>query len=430
MSLTRKACKNHPDKKTARRCYHCRDYICTDCQKTIFHHIFCSVSCALKWRGKALLKGSLPSRDLIWFTAIVIVVNVVMYQWLAPDYPPGERPVNAANDSSLVYPAPGNFAVDSLRQAVRGRLQLRIEAEEGMALALSHQGHLRQSGVVKNGQWQFEDVALESGENQILIWGLRPDGSSVLVDSFVISYSSPRLDYLTRPVYSAPATGKKLALTFDGGSSKRGAQEILDILRKNNLQSTMFLTGGFIERYPGLVRQMLDDGHEIANHSWNHPHFTNLEIDGSNRTRDNVNRAYLQRQLRMTDSVYVKLTGQRMAPYWRAPFGEINNEILYWAAELGYRHIGWSARCDSWDWVEDTSSTLYRSAAEIRDHFLDLEEKRGLQGNIILMHLGSERENDFPYETLDELIGELQSRGYRLVKVSELLRGSVLSYRR
>jgi peptidoglycan/xylan/chitin deacetylase (PgdA/CDA1 family) len=108
-------------------------------------------------------------------------------------------------------------------------------------------------------------------------------------------------------------------------------------------------------------------------------------------------------------------------PYWRAPFGEINKEILFWAAELGYRHIGWSSRCDSWDWVEDTTSNLYRSSLEIKKHFLQLEEKKGLKGKIILMHLASERLSDFPYENLPGLIDELRGRGYSFLKISQLL---------
>jgi len=263
---------------------------------------------------------------------------------------------------------------------------------------------------------------MQKGKNIFVVWGMLPNGKSVLIDSFSLNYTTPRIDYLMRPVYRVRTKSKNVAFTFDGGSSNKGTQEILDILHSKNIKITMFLTGQFVKNYPDLVRQIIDDGHEIANHSYNHPHFTNIEIDGKNTTRLHVNMNYLESQLNKTDSIYFTLMKEHMIPFWRAPFGETNREILFWAAELGYRHIGWSNKCDSWDWAADKSSNLYRSAEQIRTHFLDLEEEKGLQGKIILMHLGSERKDDFPYEKLGALLDDLKVRGYSFLKVSELLK--------
>ena len=140
-------------------------------------------------------------------------------------------------------------------------------------------------------------------------------------------------------------------------------------------------------------------------------------------TREKVSRGYFQQQLNVTDSLFYNLFKKRLKPYWRAPYGEINREILFWAAELGYRHIGWSYQCDSRDWVADKNSELYRTAEQIKKHFLDIEKKSGLNGKIILMHLGSERDDDFPYLTLSDLIKELKRRGYTFMQVSQLLKG-------
>ena len=72
--------------------------------------------------------------------------------------------------------------------------------------------------------------------------------------------------------------------------------------------------------------------------------------------------------------------------------------------------------------MEDKSSKLYRTAAQIEDHFLQMENKDGLQGKIILMHLGSERKDDYPYLILDDLISSLKARGYSFKKISALLK--------
>ncbi len=125
----------------------------------------------------------------------------------------------------------------------------------------------------------------------------------------------------------------------------------------------------------------------------------------------------------MPDSMFRRLTGIHLAPLWRAPFGELNRDILRWAAEAGWKHTGWSLRCDSWDWVADSASKLYRTPNEIVTHFERLEQSQGLNGRILLMHLSSERKNEFPYTVLGRLIDSLRGRGYRFVTVSGLLNG-------
>ena len=246
-------------------------------------------------------------------------------------------------------------------------------------------------------------------------------GQTSLIDSFKIVFSSARLQYLKKQVSHVFTSKKILALTFDGGSSNRITHHILDTLQSRNVKCTMFLTGNFIRLYPEETKRIVADGHEVGNHSYSHPHLTLLEIDRSSDSRNYVNRDYIKTQLLKTDSMFYQTTKQKMAPLWRAPFGEQNRDIITWAAEAGYKHINWSAKSDSWDWVADTSSALYRTADEIYVHFMRLEEKSGLNGRILLMHLGSERQEDFPYASLGRIIDELKSRGYEFLKISELL---------
>jgi len=396
---------------------------CIDCHHNYFHHIFCSLKCAVKWRITDWLSVFRNSKEFGWLVGLIVLSNIVMYNLITSNFeqPPGRE--NAADDSMAVYPSPPGFIIDSLRQAVQGRFRIDVQTQAGMVLTLAHNGRFVESLLSQSEKFSFDDVILENGNNHFTIWGLTDMGQSILVDSFSIVYRSPRLEYLLKPVYRIRTSEKKLALTFDGGSNNKGTQNILKILRDHDLKCTMFLTGQFIENYTDLVLQIIKDGHEIANHSLNHPHFTNVEVNGQNSSRDYVNRSFLHHQLNVTDSLFYKRYQKRLLPYWRAPYGEINHEILFWAAELGYRHIGWSYRCDSWDWVAEKNSDLYRSAEQIKDHFLNLEEKNGLSGKIILMHLGSERENDFPYLTLSDLITALKNRGYTFMQVSQLLKG-------
>ena len=113
-----------------------------------------------------------------------------------------------------------------------------------------------------------------------------------------------------------------------------------------------------------------------------------------------------------------------MAPLWRAPYGEINSEILLWAAEAGFKHIHWTDKCDTWDWVTDTTSSIYRTGPQILEHFLELDDKVGLGGKIILMHLGTERKTEIPNGILADLITKLRERGYKFKTIGQILTNS------
>jgi peptidoglycan/xylan/chitin deacetylase (PgdA/CDA1 family) len=223
---------------------------------------------------------------------------------------------------------------------------------------------------------------------------------------------------------------KEIALTFDGGGWANTASEILQILREKGITSTFFLTGEFIRRYPDLVKQMIAEGHEIANHTYDHPHLTSFARNYRHELLAGVDRRFLWRELRETEEVFFDLTGRKMAPFWRAPYGEQNATLRRWAGELGYRHISWTSdypgktNLDSRDWVADPSLKIYCSAQEVRDRILAYGD--GANGGIVLMHLGTSRAQDRVHERLGEIIEGLRERGYRLIKVSELLEGGVM----
>ncbi len=222
---------------------------------------------------------------------------------------------------------------------------------------------------------------------------------------------------------------KEVALTFDGGSDANVSPEILDILLARGVRATLFLTGGYIRSFPELVRRMVAEGHEVANHTDSHPHLTTFAQNRRHDTRPGLTREAFQAELRRAEAAFRALTGKPMQRYWRAPYGEVNQDLLRWAAELGYTHVAWtrgegSETLDTRDWVADRSSRLYASSALIRDRILGFDEEGGdgAAGGIILMHLASRRREDPVHRRLAEIIDGLRARGYALVPVSDLLR--------
>jgi len=218
--------------------------------------------------------------------------------------------------------------------------------------------------------------------------------------------------------------GPRIAITFDGGASSNGTAELLRLLRDLHLKATLFLTGEFIEREPELLRQALLDGHEVGNHTYSHLHLTSYASNGRHQLLPGITRERLQDELRRTEQAFLHATGHRMAPLWRAPYGEENATLRGWAAELGYLHVRWSSlsgsSLDSWDWVDDEHSRLYEDPDHMIERLLAFPR---LEGGIVLMHLASDRAVP-PWRALPTLVETLRRRSIEPERVSDLLEAS------
>jgi peptidoglycan/xylan/chitin deacetylase (PgdA/CDA1 family) len=253
-----------------------------------------------------------------------------------------------------------------------------------------------------------------------VIWAFSDQGKVYKIDSLCLNYFSARQAILALPVDKFITKQNYLALTFDAGSTANGADSILQILDSRGVGCTFFLTGDFIKAYPELVKKLSAGlGHELANHTYNHPHLTNWEKELRHTLASRVSRDFLQRQLLMTDSLYYRLSAHHLKPFWRAPYGEFNKDILQWAAEIGYRHIGWSSGCDSRDWVADQQSELYLEPEELYRHWMNLEQDGKLRGAIILMHLGTDRKSDFVFPVLAKFIDKMHEKNYKFLTISQ-----------
>ena len=136
-------------------------------------------------------------------------------------------------------------------------------------------------------------------------------------------------------------------------------------------------------------------------------------------TRPGVNRSFVAAELARTARLYRDATGRSMAPLWRAPFGEHNPEIRRWAAEQGYWHVGWTggrSGLDGLDWVTDPSSRAYQPADRLLARLVHHAEN----GGIVLLHLGSDREEPVASK-IAILFDGLKARGFRFTRASDFL---------
>ncbi len=190
-----------------------------------------------------------------------------------------------------------------------------------------------------------------------------------------------------------PPEKKVIALTFDDGPWPNTTAKVLDILKKNRIKSTFFVVGQNVKNYPDLTKQIVADGHIIANHTWHHwYHQMNAQ-------------AAAYEVANTTDIIY-QTTGVRTSLF-RPPGGIMNNGVAAYAKNNKYAVIIWSA--DSMDYsrpaVPRLMNNIFREAKP---------------GGIVLMHDGGgDRSNTV--KALPEIISRFRKQGYEFVTVPELL---------
>ncbi len=429
-------CKYHPEKIAHFKCYECRAPICADCRKNFRHHYFCSRSCYLTYQKKEILKFLKDKQGLFLLAGqllllLMMVVLFTVFRAQLKEAHPVQKP-----------PSP-QMAIDTNLAVISDFLQANYQVKEPTDFTRTSEPVYRFKlpvkphwivNIWKNGrpivtqttrkeEMLIFRLPLDYGENRFRVLVLNNRQQPVYRDEFYLLHRRASVEAFRQSIDQGNPRVAKIAFTFDGGSDDAHTREILQILRDNQVQATLFLTGKFMQRHPDLVRQMLADGHEIGNHTFSHPHLTSFAKNRRQDTLPGITRAFFQHQLTKTDSLFYQITGQHLKPFWRAPYGEFNNQILTWAAQAGYLHIHWTRGFDTYDWVTDQSSRLFRTPEQLVKQIKAKESRRanGLNGVIVLMHLGSHRNNNHAFKMLPEIFRWLRQKGYTITTISDLL---------
>jgi peptidoglycan-N-acetylglucosamine deacetylase len=183
-----------------------------------------------------------------------------------------------------------------------------------------------------------------------------------------------------------------LAMTFDDGPSVDYTPRLLDMLKARHIKATFFLVGKNVQAHPELVRRIIAEGHEVGNHTWDHPQLSKLSdaqaTDEIEKTQDAIRAA-----CGVTPSLL------------RPPYGALNKPEHIWIPqELKLNVIYWTV--DTEDWKRP-------GAAAITQRVLSGAKP----GAIVLQH-------DIHSQTIDAMPAALDgliAKGYRLVTVSQLI---------
>jgi len=192
-------------------------------------------------------------------------------------------------------------------------------------------------------------------------------------------------------VWSVPSAGKKVALTFDDGPSKKYTMKYLGLLREKQVRATFFLIGRNVQKNPALTALIAGEGHEIANHTYDH-------------YIKKMSEAVIKDQISRTSNLLKEWTQQEIK-YVRPPGGNNSIKMKSVAAELDMQVVMWNV--DPQDWNEDTTPAKIITSIK----------KQLTPGSIIVLHEGKPQ----TLKALPALIDELRQDGWDFVTVSELL---------
>ncbi|SME89341.1 polysaccharide deacetylase family protein [Streptomyces sp. Amel2xC10] len=193
----------------------------------------------------------------------------------------------------------------------------------------------------------------------------------------------------------------RLVLTFDDGPDPEWTPKVLDVLKKHHAHAVFFVTGTMASRYPDLVQRMVDEGHEVGLHTFNHP-------DLSFQSKKRIDWELSQNQLALAGAAGIR-TSLFRPPY--SSFSDAMDDkswpVTEYIGSRGYLTV--VNNTDSEDWKKPGVDEIIRRATP-----------EGGKGAIVLMHdSGGDRSQTV--RALDRFLPDLQAQGYRFENLTGAL---------
>jgi len=183
---------------------------------------------------------------------------------------------------------------------------------------------------------------------------------------------------------------KEIALTFDDGPRPEIVRGMLNTLGEYGVRATFFVVGSQVDAHPAITRRMLDEGHEIANHTYNHPRLAGLSEE------------QIKAEISACDRAVLRATGAQ-TNLFRPPGMRYDDTVLRAAQDLGFVTVHWNVAAQDYQPLkpEYISRKVLQNVAP---------------GSVILLHAHPDTALALP-----TILGELKKQGYRFVTVSQML---------
>ncbi len=192
------------------------------------------------------------------------------------------------------------------------------------------------------------------------------------------------------PVYRVDTGRQAMAIAVNVAWGEDCLPELLEIFREQNVKATFFIDGEWAQKFPDMVRFISEEGHELANHGYQHVHV------------EKMSEPMIKQLISDNEKLLVSL-GVKPSKLFAPPYGECNLTVVSAAASLGYTTTMWTI--DTLDWkTEDPEKILGRVVPKIAP------------GAIILAH-----PTKVFLKALPRIVDASRNAGYRFFTVSDLL---------
>lgn len=228
--------------------------------------------------------------------------------------------------------------------------------------------------------------------NNDLSWWYRPPTPWGLGKPATIDPDVARLIAPHEVVWQVPTHEKVVYLTMDEGYEfEHNTSEILDIAAGKHVPITFFITGSYLRNNAQLVRRMVAEGHQVANHSEKHLRPAEALATSTQTFVDEIR--HLERD-------YQQVMGRPITKLYRPPEGGYSQRSLAVTDDLGYTTVFWSFAYADWDTAKQPDPTAARNKILGELH----------PGSVILLHAVS----DTNVAILADLVDQIRARGYTI----------------
>lgn len=218
----------------------------------------------------------------------------------------------------------------------------------------------------------------------------------------IIPAKTPRIVKTLFPgfIWNINTQQKELYLTFDDGPTPEITDWVLGILKNYNAKATFFCIGNNIEKHPGIFQHIIEDGHVIGNHTYNHlkgwKHKTSAYIEDVLKTQHIINSNLEASQYKIPEIGNHNL---KVTNLFRPPYGKLKTKQSKQLQELGYKIILWDVLSFDWDnsVSEETCLKNITSAAK--------------EGSIVVFHDSVKASRNLKY-VLPEVLEYYSERGF------------------
>ena len=231
--------------------------------------------------------------------------------------------------------------------------------------------------VIKFRKWVVNTliVLFLAGISALAIWGTNAISTSSAVSGVY---------------YNGDKSSKNVSLMINVYWGTEYLDDMLSILKENDVKTTFFIGGTWAVLNEDMLKQIYEDGHEIANHGYHHKDHDKLDEEG------NLN------EISTTHTIIQELLGVEMNLF-APPSGAYDKLTVSCASSLGYKTIMWTR--DTVDWRDKDAELIYSRAI-----------KNACGGDLILMH-----PTEKTVEALPKIISWFKDNGFNLTTVSQTL---------